>query len=121
MLLIILLWALKSPLHDTAISICTKIFKTLINLELASYAITMLPYVRDLIREEPVLQGIFLNIGLLFNENALRMNVIVAALFIFNIENRAHLPPLLYHLLGLVLHCLKAQLPRPPSVPQGPV
>lgn len=67
MFTIIYLWAIESPKFELAISINTKIFKTLINLELASYALLQIPTIREPISAYPGAEGVLYNIGLLFN------------------------------------------------------
>lgn len=70
MFIIIFLWAMESTKFENAISICTKIFKGLINLQLASYAILQIPAMREVIASDKQAETILLNIGLLFNFDA---------------------------------------------------
>ena len=65
--MIIFLWAIESTKFEASISICTKVFKGLINLQLASYALLQMPAVREVIKEDATAERILYNIGLLFN------------------------------------------------------
>lgn len=79
--LILYLWAqdsgkiIAAQVHPKVISVCNKIFKVLINLELACLALFQIPLFLEFVKANPTFETVLYNFGLLFNYEVSSLNV----------------------------------------------